>query len=230
MNAIASLPHTLAAAFRHAGWDVREGAVVGRTAVDAAAPTCVARPGIEARVWAMVGTIGDLAAREIPDEAGEDSLPMYWLGEDDRKQRSAIAERLGSAAEQKIHAKAYRNGEAIIYAARVLAPKARAYVSFSDPDIDRMFATIDDWRRALLEQDISCMEEEMDVAIGRCELLHPIVITDATMQKPWVRLQQTELIGGGTRWLDVVAAEHADDYVRALHQHYNNAFTKRRFR
>ena len=177
-----------------------------------------------------------------------DRLPFYSLGDDDPAQRRALAATLDPDLIAQIHAAAYPRAIALTERAQIDAPPARAHVAaISDQVLDEAFASADAVRRDLLQHDLDVIRDDADIdrdfaahgaidAAHRCELLYPIVITDAELRSipdkkrhDWLRVERTSLVGHQRQWIDLVHGAAFAHYADALTRHISAAYRKRRF-
>ena len=148
----------------------------------------------------------------------------------------------------ELHAAAYPRETALTEPARIDAPRARTRVAaLADAVLDEAFASIDAVRRDLLQHDLDVIGDDLDIdrdfaaqaaidAAHRCELIYPIVITDAELwalprkqRRDWLRIERASLVGHERQWIDIVEATGFASYAEALTRHLSAAYRKRRF-
>jgi hypothetical protein len=182
------------------------------------------------------------------DTTGGDPIPFYSLGDDDPAQRRALAAVASAEAIAQLHESAYPRDEARLRGARIDAMRARSRgAAISLPSLDDAFHAIDAVRSDLLAHDLDIVRDDLDLdrdsgvqtLLGgamRCDLLYPIVITDATLwslpdirRHDWLRVERRSVVGHERRWVDIVNAEDFAPYAQALTRHLNAALRKGRF-
>src|SRR5258708_6831893 len=170
---------------------------------------------------------------------------------------------------QTMHAAAYPNGVARSASASVVAPAARACASgFREIDdrgraasggfalaVADAFSSADAVCDDLLHFQLEGIGDDLDVevlperqelassilvqATSRCELVHPVVVTDAplsilgdaakTTERPWLRLLRSSLIASAPRWIDIVHEEAFPRYASTVTRHYDAHYKRRKF-
>jgi hypothetical protein len=227
------------------GWRVTYSAHHSAGTADLAAERSWSRGRLTARVRLIIRCDARDERLVFPSLEGEgfDRLPSYSLGDDDPAQRRALAKLLDDAA---LHAAAYPRDIAITEPARIDALHARTRAAaIHDPALDEAFASIDAVRHDLLRHDLDVIADDLDIdrdvavesavdAAHRCELLVPVVITDAELwslpgrrRHPWLRAERASLVGHERQWVDV--AQDFEGYAGALTRHVNAQYRKRRF-
>jgi len=234
-----------ASALAALGWRVTYSAHHSAGTADLAAERSWSRGRLTARVRLIIRCDARDERLVFPSLEGDlfDRLPSYSLGDDDPAQRRALAKLLDDAA---LHAAAYPRDIAVTEPARIDALHARRRVAaIHDPALDEAFASIDAVRHDLLQHDLDVIADDLDIdrdvavesaidAAHLCELLVPIVITDAELwslperrRHPWLRAERTSVVGHGRQWIDV--AQDFASYAGALTRHVNAQYRKRRF-
>jgi hypothetical protein len=226
------------------GWRVTRAAAHSAGIADLAAARTWSRGRLAARVRLVI-RCDSRDERLVFASLGDavDRIPFYSLGDDDPQQRRALAKLLDDAL---IHAAAYPREKAITEPAQIDALRARTRVAaVADPVLDEAFASVAAVQRDLLQHDLDVISDDMDIdhdmamhaavdAAQRCELIYPIVITDAELwtlpakrRHDWLRVERASVVGQQRQWIDVVSA--FDSFEEALTQHVNATYRKRRF-
>jgi hypothetical protein len=244
------LARDAASALAGNGWRVTHAATHSGGTADLAADRTWSRGRLTARVRLIVRC----DAREerfvfssLAAERAADRLPFYSFGDDDPAQRRALAAVLDDGIKQ-LHAAAYPREVALTEPARVDAPPARTLAAATrDAVLDEAFASIDAVRRDLFQHDLDIVRDDFDIdrdvaaqtaidAAHRCDLLIPIVITNAELwslpenkRRDWIRIERSSLVGHERQWIDVVEGAAFARYADALARHLTSAFRKRRF-
>jgi len=242
-----SLTRDAAAALAGLGWRVTQSAVHSGGTADVAADRAWSRDALSARVRLLLRC--DSRAERIVlsslDRAHDDRLPCYTFGDDDLAQRRAVAEVIGV---DRLRSVAYPREVAFIEPARIDALPARARaVAIRDAVLDEAFSSVDAVRRDLLQHDLDVVRDDLDIdrdvaaesalqAEQRCELLYPIVVTDAELwslperkRHDWIRVERSSLVGHERQWIDVVHGAAVAAYADALTRHVASSYRKRRF-
>jgi hypothetical protein len=249
-----SLARPVAEALRGLDWSAGEAVHFSGGTLDVSAQRRFERGPLGARVRLAVfcdaGEPRELTIAET--EAGDLALASYALGDDDRAQRDAIGRALApfvdSAALTALHASAYPHEQSLVEPCRVPAPPARTHhaSALAGLDTTTAFAAIDAIRADLLAFDLDVVVDDLSLLAGAderaeharhslafraasCDLIHVVLVTDATMTEASVRLVRTTLAGQAPRWIDVVQSEAFDEYAARITSHYDAQFRRRNF-
>jgi hypothetical protein len=186
-----TLARDAATALAANGWRITHAARYFGGMADVAADRTWSRGRITARVRLVIRCDSRdqrLAFSSLGDWS--DGLPFYSLGDDDPAQRRALGKLFDDS---QLHAAAYPRQTALTEPARIDAPRAPARVAaIADAALDEAFASIDAVRHDLLQHDLDVIADDLDIdrdfaaqaaidAAHRCELIYPIVITDAEL-------------------------------------------------
>jgi hypothetical protein len=240
----ASLARDAAAALTAHGWRTTHAARHSAGTADIAAQRSWSRGRLTARVLLVIrcdSRDARLVFTTLEDAA--DRLPSYSLGDDDPRQRRALAGLLDDA---QLHAAAYPREKALIEPAHLDAPRARTRVAaIADTVLDEAFASIDAVKNDLLQHDLDVIGDDMDIdrdaamqsatdMAHHCDSIYPIVLTDAELwsipeqrRHDWIRVERASLAGQERQWIDVVHA--FPSYAGALTRHISAVYRKRRF-
>ena len=227
-------------------WRVIHAARYSGGTADIAADRTWSRGRLTARVRLVI-RCDSREERLVFSSLGEasDRLPFYSLGDDDPAQRRALSKLFDDS---ELHAAAYPRETALTEPARIDAPSANARVAaIADAALDEAFASIESVRRDLLQHDLDVIGDDLDIdrdfagqtavdAAHRCELIYPIVITDAELwslperrRHDWLRVERASLVGHERQWIDVVETANFASYAGALTRHISAQYRKRRF-
>jgi len=245
-----SLAHDAAASLAALGWRTARSAVHSGGTADVAADRSWSRGALAARVRLIVHCDArpERLLLSSLEASSHDRLPSYSFGDDDPAQRRALAEIILPADLARLHRTAYPHEAAATEPARVDALPARARAAAArDEVLDEAFASVDAVRRDLLQYDLDVVRDDMDIdrdvavetalhAAQRCELLQPIIVTDAELwslpdrrRHDWIRIERSSLVGHERRWIDVVRGDAFASYADALTRHLAAIYRKRRF-
>jgi hypothetical protein len=171
---------------------------------------------------------------------------------------------------RELHVAAYPNGAARTQAAHVPALSARTCASgFREIDdagraisggftlaVADAFACGDAIRDDLLRFELDVIGDDLEVeapqdrielatstlvqAASSCELIHPVVVTDAPLsilgdavkptERPWLRLMRSSLVAAEHRWIDVVNEATFPRYASLMTKHYDAHYKRRTFK
>jgi hypothetical protein len=254
--AAASFPRIRIAAdvLRGLEWVVAEAATFSGGSIDVSAQRRFNRPPLGATVRLAV-FCNDTPAGDVTilDTPAVDATPAsYALGDDDRSQREAIARALApyvapAVALAALHAAAYPHERSLVEPCRVPAPPARlAAGSLTGLDPAPAYAAIDALRADLLAFDLDVIADDLSLIddaderaahaaaslafrAASCDLLHIVLLTDAAIPAPSIRLVRTPFAGAELQWIDVVESGAAADYFARITSHYDAQFRGRHF-
>jgi hypothetical protein len=243
-----SLARDASAALASLGWRTARAAVHSGGTADVAAARTWSRGKLSARVRLVIRCDSRperLLLSSLDDAVAGDRIPSYSFGDDDPAQRRTIGEIIPT---DRLHRAAYPRELAVTDRARLdaLPPPARG-TALRDAVLDEAFTSVDAIRRDLLQFDLDVVRDDLDIDRGagaetaiqaalRCDLIYPIVITDADIhalpartRRDWIRIERSALVGGERRWIDVVQAAAFSSYAGALTRHIESAYRRRRF-
>lgn len=209
-----ALGGAVATALRGLEWNVTEGAFYSGGAIDVAARKVWKNRSIQAAVRLAVFSDGGQGRELVFAQApvSERSLASYSLGDDVASQREAIRRALAphadaAAALQQLHDTAYPRERALVHAAHVPPPPARAQASsFRQLDgtngfeqaATAAFAALEAIHADLLRFDLDVILDDLTLfadpaertghaagmladGTASCDLLHAIVVTEAPL-------------------------------------------------